>query len=927
MYNYVSVMFPYSNCFRTTATMETKNVESDHSYDGKDEPTHESGDTVDGHNRDLCEADNEIKHELTCDISDVTVDNNVKDVVTEQGDNLSKDVCPFVCGICSMKFSKIAPFYTHLNTHKKFDHFSQLTEKNKILEALNVKEKVDENIFKCGICDVEFPSMSQLHYHMVAEENTADYNYSNVDHIARPDKSMVKVQNDSSYVIEESAAIKNMRTRSNKSGGKKKRKEAENLGDDKNVRSIRKTSGGVYESNKAREDSEQEQLMKTRLGGKRKKSVSNSADEMPIITAAKKSRITGGKMENKKSSMLNVPEFSVIHTHGSRGSAGPATRSSRRCDSGISKRVDYKALAGISSSPKYEVSVVENQVKAKGLKRTKKENDTSDEKKKEECVISDQGNNLKANTNEMNTMKYNNVVKVVPREKVIKVIKIEARKAESVSEKDIVLNTENTDDRKPAKNNESSADVENNEIVDDKNRTEEIAKADGTLFEKVIDHLGSDDDEASDEYNVSSHDSDDDYRDEVQLDETDNAEKDADFDPLSETVDNCVDDNIVSLTNTRDPDQYLNKYKVKRKRIYNSTSGQLIKNCLYPCIVCGRYYSWKALKKHMFAHIKAKVVKCEQCGRCYKSKRHLNDHIRSVHSMKKYRCAVCSNILKGNQSFEKHTMMHILKKEITAALDEIEKVEVTEEEYRQWKGVQDTENTYKSPMKDHKKKEEKDEDSNNDKVVAIDYFEGGVIHGEEIDLDGDIVGTTKNRNCKICKKCFLTHESLLKHMLVHKDERHFSCETCNAFFQTLEHLQNHTQTVHGEQDLICNICGEGMRSQYALWSHKGKHLMKKDKYYSEEVVKKLQDEITERTKRPRNKNFPQSLECEICGMAMMYSRYKRHLEVHNTTNDWECDLCHKQYKTRRYLIDHKKKTHSTERMTCDICGLSFKGIL
>ena len=60
-------------------------------------------------------------------------------------------------------------------------------------------------------------------------------------------------------------------------------------------------------------------------------------------------------------------------------------------------------------------------------------------------------------------------------------------------------------------------------------------------------------------------------------------------------------------------------------------------------------------------------------------------------------------------------------------------------------------------------------------------------------------------------------------------------------------------------------------------------------------------------------------------MVVLAVRYKRHVEVHNTTKDWECEICHNFYKTRRYLIDHQKKTHKSEKLPCDICGLKFRG--
>lgn len=894
--------------------MKVSNVNSDNSYNLNDGMA--SLDTGAG------ETEKAIIKQTEKNKSGVTSKDNKHEYQVKSGqtskDDVVGNVCPFVCGICSEKFDKVALFYAHLKTH---DSFAQVKQKKLLSGALENQETIDDDIFTCGICWLEFPSMSLLHEHMVEDENISDYSYSNVDHTARPDSRIVKSQSDSDTDTEEiQSAAKSPREGLSSKRNQKKTFESSTSGTQTVEKHVdTSTVDDLLKVNESSDRAKQKQLI---IESRKKRSFAETNEP-------KKKRRTENNLQAEK-----LPP--VIHTYSTRGNLNPITRSSRRVSS---KRVDYKALAGLSSQ-KYssseddpadttETNASDKEVESHNVEKEQKKSKTESQALHEDLISETEADEL-----DTDQKVIINEVKCPKKTVVVQVLSVQNEKRDKLREKVTSQEYTHKTYEKLTEGTElkGSKKIEELETVTDTDKEFEGhgVKEDGTSADddeeksKITTHL-EDDSEYND--NASDFDSDDDFREDgaFLVDE----QNDPDFEPQTETEDDDGDGEIVSIYDTQDPNDYLKKFKVKKKRIYKNTEGQPIKNCLYPCSVCGRYYLWKALKKHMYAHVTTRVVQCKQCGKNYKSERHLKDHVRSVHEMKKYGCPKCSSILKGNQSFEKHIMTHILKNEITEALDEVPKVEVSDEDYMKLKALQ--ENKFSKNPK--KKKQKQPELEVKEEGLDLETIKEGPLHGEHIVLESDIVGTSKNQDCKVCKKHFSTHESLLTHMIEHKDEKHFSCKICKGFFQTQEHLENHMTTVHGERDLECDICGEHLRSHYALWSHKGKHLMKKDKYYSEEIVQKLQEEIAERKRMKKQSGTHGSGQkdekkaCEICGMVVMAVRYARHLEVHSSTKDWECEICHNFYKTRRYLIDHKKKTHFATMVSCDICGQKFKGIL
>eukprot|EP01083_Nonionella_stella_P085228 236213_1 len=75
---------------------------------------------------------------------------------------------------------------------------------------------------------------------------------------------------------------------------------------------------------------------------------------------------------------------------------------------------------------------------------------------------------------------------------------------------------------------------------------------------------------------------------------------------------------------------------------------------------CGKsFYTKSLLKTHCLIHNEERTFHCEQCGKCFKQKVGLCEHIRRVHDkVKRYTCDVCSKQFYQKSDWIAHKRIH-----------------------------------------------------------------------------------------------------------------------------------------------------------------------------------------------------------------------------------------------------------------------------
>ncbi|XP_055547013.1 zinc finger protein 501-like isoform X2 [Wyeomyia smithii] len=137
--------------------------------------------------------------------------------------------------------------------------------------------------------------------------------------------------------------------------------------------------------------------------------------------------------------------------------------------------------------------------------------------------------------------------------------------------------------------------------------------------------------------------------------------------------------------------------------------------------------------------------------------------------------------------------------------------------------------------------------------------------------------------CMFCFKRYTKLRTLMLHQKEMYVDKPFKCKDCEEDFSTdvqlREHIENHGKDKSNRKGQLPKCC--------ACY----------EQFDTEEMVKKHAEEV----------HFPES-----------------QTSVNDNDNQFACDVCHRRYKTKRILLDHKSKPYRTKQYQCSQCGRIFR---
>ena len=149
--------------------------------------------------------------------------------------------------------------------------------------------------------------------------------------------------------------------------------------------------------------------------------------------------------------------------------------------------------------------------------------------------------------------------------------------------------------------------------------------------------------------------------------------------------------------------------------------------------------------------------------------------------------------------------------------------------------------------------------------------------------------------CEICSRTFRLKGTLVKHMLVHSDEKAFECAVCSARFRRKDKLQEHEVVHSKEKPFHCEDCPAKFARLAGLREHLSVHT----------------------GERP--------FQCNQCPASFrLKSMLRSHQVVHITAQDFRCEVCSRAFRTKLLLQSHRKAVHAEEKSAkCSSCAQMF----
>ncbi|KAL1501100.1 hypothetical protein ABEB36_006488 [Hypothenemus hampei] len=313
----------------------------------------------------------------------------------------------------------------------------------------------------------------------------------------------------------------------------------------------------------------------------------------------------------------------------------------------------------------------------------------------------------------------------------------------------------------------------------------------------------------------------------------------------------------------------------RHKSIDHPTGGR------FTCYECKKEFSTKEfLIDHTKMH-SLKAVKCEDCGREFSRKYHLDRHIVQTGCMgvmkQVYECRVCQKSFTRKDNLAEHLKVHA--------------------------GIL------------HKKKRQYTCE------FCMKEFSGLAL------LQIHVRTHTGERPypCDICEKKFPSGGAMKKHRRKHTGERPYTCPQCGSKFAAKETLNRHWRTHTGEKPHQCKFCGKSFIQAVQLRAHIFHHTGENAfvcPHCNRAFNRKLR--LTTHIKFMHEGAAP--LPCPKTDCKKTFFRkedIQRHLLTHSGQKPYVCEICDKSFTVKSSLRVHQNIHKKEMPVACEVCNRAF----
>jgi KRAB domain-containing zinc finger protein len=308
----------------------------------------------------------------------------------------------------------------------------------------------------------------------------------------------------------------------------------------------------------------------------------------------------------------------------------------------------------------------------------------------------------------------------------------------------------------------------------------------------------------------------------------------------------------------------------------------------FKCEKCEKTFLTKnSQNQHLKTHEKA--FECDKCGKRFSRKLTLSDHLKTHLNSKAFQCNICNVKFARNGSLQFHskTKHGIGSKEFKCSKCSFKSANYKELELHRAKvhrrlfcKICDQTFMDKTKFNSHQK------------VHEIHYFDDGKLkckicefkcesfRGFQMHFKYAHEIQSKNFECEICFKKFISTPNLKRHKIVHINTYDFQCDHCPKTYQSKFNLLIHLIEKHANSTKVmnCKVCSYETKSKVNLRRHERIH----------------------------GKTF----KCPKCDKKFAFKwNLNKHLKTHGDAKDYKSDQCSYAYTTQVNLYVHKKRMY------------------
>ncbi|XP_055298979.1 zinc finger protein 814-like [Sitodiplosis mosellana] len=297
------------------------------------------------------------------------------------------------------------------------------------------------------------------------------------------------------------------------------------------------------------------------------------------------------------------------------------------------------------------------------------------------------------------------------------------------------------------------------------------------------------------------------------------------------------------------------------------------------CDICSKKMQRRLLKGHKADHTGDRF-KCKYCHKIFRQQSNLNTHMMAVHMyVPRTECKICWKTFTSRGYLRIHMKSHS-----------------------------------KNTAKEHREGDYEC-DICSEKVLQKDKLERHMQWHmkNKAFLNTEQKKRASKKQIVECDYCLKKLERcrLSDHKKRCRNERRFECDICGKIFIWKCDLKYHILATHVKvKQFKCEICSKAFSSKGHLTRHELIH---------------LKDTLPRDDPRIKRHNYEHELvECEICSKRLQRVHLKGHIKLHTDEKPFQCDICHKSFKTKQNVRKHKVRHTDEQPFECSFCSQKFK---